>query len=143
MEPTTSRPATKRSRTGRHVLKHTLAYVLTLALAATFSISAAQVAHAGTGGLGASCSLNTVSVSVEPNSDILLYVYTIVCPGPPLGIDLGVGFSPATYQEIGTWDPQTSTAYDNLFNFNRSESQLGTWNCTDDPWTTPAQPVDR
>lgn len=108
--------------------------ILTCAAAIAVALQHPDSALAAPGGTGELCGLNGISVTKKP--DQTLYVYEADCPGKPLGY-FG-GNVTARYQVIGNWNPQTRTARDNVFSFDRNEGVLDTWTCSDDPWMTAA-----
>jgi hypothetical protein len=90
-----SRRATSLKAIGRHMLKGILTGALTLVLAATTFLNTSQSVYAGGGGggLGSLCGLSNVSVTVEPNSDILL-LYTKLIVRVSLLAGTGASLSP-------------------------------------------------
>jgi len=106
-------------------------------LAATVAV-ALGVAHAApalaVGGTGDPCSVKDVSVTKLPHET--LYVYQVDCPGQPLGWFGGA--VTAKYEVIGNWDPQTRTAHEDVYSFDRGQGELDAWTCNEDPWITPA-----
>lgn len=96
------------------------------------------VAHAGSaqavGGTGNPCSITDVSVTKLPYET--LYVYQADCPGQPLGFFGGA--VTAKYEVIGNWNPQTRTAREDLYSFDRRSAVIDAWTCNEDPWITPA-----
>lgn len=105
---------------------------------AVVAATALGVAHApaaqAIGGTGDVCSLAGVSVTKMPAET--LYVYEVDCPGKPLGYFGGA--VTAKYEVIGNWDPQTSTAREDVYSFDRGNAEIGVWTCDEDPWITPA-----
>ncbi len=126
-----------RSRTVRRTLGTTVGLVL----AALLSLSAAQQVHAGSGGLGSPCTVQDAHVSVEPEGQFL-YTYQVDCSGPPLGANYTIGWGALSYQELGTWDPKTQTAYELLMNGTTDAHEEATWSCSADPWITAAQDLN-
>ncbi len=86
------------------------------------------------GGTGDPCSVTDVSVTKLPNET--LYVYQVDCPGQPLGFFGGA--VTAKYQVIGNWSPQSGTAHEDVYSFDRGEGETDAWTCNEDPWITPA-----
>ena len=93
-------------------------------------VATAGPARAGVGGTGDGC--NVRDVSVTKLSYETLFVYEVDCPGTPLGW-FG-GHATARYQEIGNWDPQTRTAHEDLYSFDRGRGVTSAWTCNEDPW---------
>ncbi len=123
-------PAPKRN-SGKLVASGVLAVMVAMALGVAHPVSARA---GGGGGLGTACSLTGVSVTKKPSET--LYVYQVDCAGLPLGWFGGA--DTAKYEVIGNWDPQTFTAHDDVFSFDRGEGEIDTWTCSEDPWITPA-----
>jgi hypothetical protein len=100
--------------------------------------TALGVAHAASaqalGGTGDPCSVKDVSVTKLPYET--LYVYQVDCPGKPLGYFGGA--VTAKYEVIGNWSPQTRTAREDVYSFDRGEAEIDAWTCNEDPWITPA-----
>jgi hypothetical protein len=138
-QPATQLVPPNRSSSVRKRRRWGLAGFLGLALTAIVAVGHAPFARAGSGGgTGSPCSLANVNVSVNPAGITeTLYVYEVDCPGQPLGWFGGA--VTAKYQVIGNWDPQTNTAHDNVFSFDRNEGVFDTWTCSADPWITSAQ----
>lgn len=123
-------PAPKRNL-GKLVASGVLAVMVVMALGVAHAASARA---GGGGGLGTECSITGVSVTKKPSET--LYVYQVDCPGKPLGWFGGA--DTAKYEVIGNWDPQTFTAHDDVYSFDRGQGEVDTWTCDEDPWITPA-----
>lgn len=48
------------------------------------------------------------------------------------------GAATAKYEVIGNWNPQTRTAHEDLYSFDRGQGETDAWTCNEDPWITPA-----
>ena len=107
--------------------------VLTVMVGTAIGVAHAAAARAD-GGTGDPCSVKDVSVTKLPRET--LYVYQVDCPGQPLGYFGGA--VTAKYEVIGNWNPQTRTAREDVFSFDRRQAEIDAWTCTEDPWITPA-----